>query len=613
MARSSADPRLTSAIVKRSRLRVHIPLGWFWPLFWSGLMVGSGVTGIWALAWLTRIPPLPNCESMMSYSSANDRLICAQTALQSSSSRNLTQAIELTANWSASHPLHVEAEPVLIEASQRLLTKATEKMHRGDLAGAIDWASQIPLNTPLRQEAQAAIWQWQQEWEKGTSLENTIEQAIAAQDWGQAGDGLQRLKVLSSDYWLSQRHGELQKAKQREQTAWDQIAEAQTLANTGIPDNIGQALTIVQQVDLTSQAWTKAQEDIDRWSQNLLLYSFQRWELGDVDGAIAAVQKVPPDLNLAPEAEDLIQFSHAKQLADKATRQNPDYMQLFRLMEAIQAVKNIGPDSTFYGAAQQSMKTWQAQLEDLRTLQFANVVVGLRQPWALEYASQLAWSVEPDRPRRLQAQTLIAYWEDEIERIEDRPYLTQANALAAKATIPALQEAITEAHKVALGRAMRIEAQTAIADWTNQIEIIQDQPMLNEANTLASDGNLNDAIAVAQGIGDNRALYDQAQAMIRDWTRTVQIREDRPILDEAKSLAYVGSLTRAIDLASQIGFGRALSNEAQDAIALWRAERDYIRSIQTADSDADSDDYTADSEASETQSYAPTSDESSDE
>jgi hypothetical protein len=545
-------------------------------------MVGSSILGIWAMSWLTRIPPLPDCDEVTTFSADGDRLLCAQTALGAGSAKHLIQAVQLTANYGETHPLYAETQPVLLEASERLLEKATEKMHEGDLATAVDWAGQIPLNTPLRETAQNRIWDWQQEWKTGQELENAVEQAIAARDWAAAEDGLRTLKQLSSDYWLGNRHNELQQAKQREQTAWSQIEQARGLANTGNPDNIGQALVIAQRVALTSQAWNDAQEDIDRWSQNLLLYSFQRWELGDVEGAIAAVQKVPPDPDLAPEAQDLIQFSHANRLAEKAQQEQPGYLQLFQLMEAIRAAEHIPAGSSFYEAAQQSLKAWKAELEDLRTLQFANAVASLRQGWAYQYASDLAWTVELERPRRLQAQTLIAHWEDEVERIEDRPFLIRARALAKKATIPALQAAIEEARQVALGRSLRLDAQTAIAAWLDQIEVIQDQPILNEANQLATDDKLREAIEVAQQIQDNRALYEQAQAMIQDWTRTLQIEEDGPILERAKSLAYRGSLTEAINTAAQIAPGRALYGEARNAIGVWEAERAYIWAQEAA-------------------------------
>ncbi|HEY9887858.1 MAG TPA: hypothetical protein V6D02_05615 [Candidatus Obscuribacterales bacterium] len=575
MARSSASPQPTP-LPGSPRFKLTVPLGWFWPLFWSALMVGSGVFGLWAMAWLTRIPPLPDCEDVSQVVTDGDRLLCAQTAMRAGSAASLSQAVQLTATFAEGHPLYQEALPVLTEASERLLEKATAKMHEGDLPTAISWAGQIPLNTPLRETAQANIWNWQQEWKQGQEIANAIEQAIAARDWAAATAGLGQLKLLTSDYWLSERHQALQQAQQLEETAWGQIEQARGLANTGDPANLGQALVIAQRVNLASQAWQDAQADINRWSQNLLLYSFQRWELGDVEGAIAAVQKVPPDPNLAPEAQDLIQFSHAMRLAGQAQRENPGYMQLFQLMEAIHAAEKIAPDSTFYPTAQQSMQGWKAELEDLRTLQFAKGVAGLRQGWAYDQAAQLAWTVELGRPRRLHAQTLIAHWEDETERIVDRPFLTRATALAKKGTIPALQAAIAEARQVALGRALRLDAQTAIAAWLDQIEIIQDQPILNEANQLATANQLPEAIAIAQQIPNERALYEQAQAMITEWTRTLQIEEDSPLLARAKSLAYEGSLTDAIGVAAQIAPGRALYGEAQAAIDLWEAERAYI-------------------------------------
>ncbi|MEM1308224.1 MAG: hypothetical protein AAGF98_01770 [Cyanobacteria bacterium P01_H01_bin.153] len=573
MARSSIQPKST---IGQPRVKVRLPLGWFWPIFWSGLMVGSGVFGLWALTWLTRIPPLPDCEKVTVVSADGDRLICAQSALRTGSARSLMQAVQLAANYSPTHPLYGEIYPVLVESSERLLEKATDKMHEGDLTTATEWAGKIPLDTPLRETAQGQIWDWQQEWKQGQELESAVEQAIAARDWNAANSGLQALKLLTSDYWLGQRYNELLQEKQLEETAWSQIEQARGLANTGNPENIGQALVIAQRINLTSKAWNEAQEDIDRWSQNLLLYSFQRWELGDLEGAVAAVQKVPPDPNLAPEAQDLIKFSHATRLAQRVQQDNPGVLQLFKLMEAIRAAEKIPANSTFYPTAQKSVQAWKAELEDLRTLQFANNVASLRQQWSYSYAADLAWTVELERPRRLQAQTLIAHWQDEIERIEDRPFLVRARNLARRATIPALEAAIVEARNVSLGRALRIDAQTLIADWLDQIEIIQDQPILNEANQLASDDKLQEAIAILQQIQDDRALYERAQVMVKDWTRTLQIQEDSPILEEAKSLAYRGSLTKAIGVAAQIAPGRALYNEARKAIELWEAERAYI-------------------------------------
>lgn len=576
MARSS-PPLLTA--LKSPRFR--IPWGWAWPVFWGSLMVGSGVVGIWALAWLTRIPPLPDCQEINRFSSDSERLICAETQMQSASAQELANAIELTAGWPEDHPLYKDAFPILTTASQRLLEKATQATHQGDLTVAVQWAQQIPLETPLRQNAQTAIWNWQQEWKAGAAIAAGVEQQITARNWAVATQTLQDLKTLDSDYWLSIRFGELQQAITREQRAWSQIEQARALAATADPEALGEALLLAQQVDLNSDAWREAKTEIDRWSHNLLLHSFQRWEVGDIDGAVAAVQKVPPDPNLAPEAQDLIRFSHGQQLAQKAASFQPTYWHLFYLMEAIQAAASISPNSSFYEAAQVSMAEWQAELADAQTLQFAHTVSGFRQAWSFNYATRIAEAIAMERPRRGQAQTLIAQWRDQIEHIEDRPYVLRARRLAQKGTIAALQQAIGEAQQVALGRALRIEAQTLIAGWFDQIEVIEDQPLLNEANALASDGKLKGAIAAAEQVQPGRALYDQAQTLIKDWTQTIQIAEDRPILDKATARAYAGALTEAIGIASQIAPGRALYNEARNVIAIWEAERDYIWSLES--------------------------------
>jgi hypothetical protein len=182
---------------------------------------------------------------------------------------------------------------------------------------------------------------------------------------------------------------------------------------------------------------------------------------------------------------------------------------------------------------------------------------------------------------------LIAHWREEVEKIQDRPYLLRARRLANKGTIAALQRAIAEAQKVALGRALRIDAQTLVAEWLNRIEVIEDQPFLNEANVLADEGKLQEAIAAATQVQPGRALYDQAQTMIRDWTQTIQIAEDSPILARAKSRAYEGALTEAIGIAAQIAPGRALYGEAQNAIDLWEAEREYIWSLEAENDESE--------------------------
>ena len=191
-----------------------------------------------------------------------------------------------------------------------------------------------------------------------------------------------------------------------------------------------------------------------------------------------------------------------------------------------------------------------------------------------------ATSIWTDRPQRQQAQTLISHWTKEIERIEDRTILARAQQLASSGDKTSLETAIAEARNIQQGRALRIAAQTDIAKWTKQIQVLEDQPLYSQALDLASEGKLADAIKAAQKIQKGRALYSQAQSSIKDWTNRIQVAADRPILIQAEELAYEGRLTDAIAVAAQIGPGRALYREARNSIAIWDAERAYIRSLQ---------------------------------
>ena len=561
-------------------------LPWAWHFLWLVLLTGSSCVGFWATAWLTRIPPLPNCDEISSFSTDSDLLYCAKKLAETKAADHLTAAIKLAAPWSKKHPLYAESQPLLEDWSKALLDVARKHVHKGELAVAVGLAEQIPETSPNYSDAQASIQGWQAEWERGQSIQTNVQQLIESRNWRQARETLQSLKQLYTDYWLHHQFRRLQKQIWVDERSWSQLDQARELAYSNKPENLGAAIALARQIDLQSRAWVEAKGEIDGWSHTLLFYSFTRWELGDLDGAISAVQQVPADPTLAPEAQDLIQFSHAQRLASSVSDWRPSLGQIFYLLEAITATQQISARSPFYQSAQTNLQNWREQLKDLIQLQLATVVAGLGREFTYQLAIQQAQLISPDRPQRTQAQTLVAHWRKEIQRVEDRPYLRRADQLAAGRTIPALQAAIAEAQKVKLGRALRLEGQNRIWEWMNQIQVLEDQPIMDQARRLASQGKFRDAIQTADNIQSNRALYATAQAAIRDWTNRIQIAEDSPILREAEELAAQGSLTAAIEVASQIAPGRALSAEARNAIAIWKAEREYIWSIWDAEAAA---------------------------
>lgn len=569
-------------------------------MLWMAILLGSGIFASWALVWLTRIPPVPNCEEISRLSSNRDRLYCAKAAAKSATAEDLVAAVGLTTNWPRNQVDYKEAQETLKEASEKLLVLANRQVQTGELEGATALANQIPEGTPLRKPAQSAIYEWRQEWSNGQTMETTLATAIESRNWKTANETLQRLKTLKSDFWLRDRHQYWQNQLQREQRSWENLTAARKLAGTNRLKDLQEALTLARKVDVGSRVWIETERDINRWSRTLLNYGLEQWRLGNLQGAMATVQQLPPSPDWEPQAQTLIQFAHARALADKAipqtSAQGLTYAQLLYLREAIGGMSKIPAESSLYGPAQGFVEQWQIQLEDAARLQLAQTISRMGQGAAYQLAIQQAASIGPDRPRRVQAQTLIAQWQKELERIADRPVLRRADYLAKVGSIPALQQAIAEATQIQPGRALRADAQARVANWQQEIQEIEDRPIIDEAVALAEKDKLKDAIAAAQKVQPNRALYARAQTLIKDWTRTIQIREDQPIFNEAKDLAYEGSLTAAIETASQIGAGRALYPEAQRAIALWEAERDYIWSIWNG-SDAEATDQPESSES----------------
>ncbi|MEM6251789.1 MAG: hypothetical protein AAF821_02600 [Cyanobacteria bacterium P01_D01_bin.156] len=571
---SQGDAMLATASAPKRR---HM---WFWPLLWLLLLAASSTLGIWAMAFMTRLPPLPNCDRIFRFSADSERLYCARQAAVSGAEEDLVAGVNLVADWQESHPLYQDSQDVTNRWSKGLFKFAQQRMQAGSLERAVELLGYIPERAEISQEAKTALGQWQQEWTTGEEILAAVKTAVSNQNWSGARKQLRDIKRLTSDYWLKDQYQYLGQHIQTEEDARRNLLRAQALADSGDMDELAEALGLVRQMDVQSHAWPEAKPLIEEWSNRLLNYGFQKWEQEDLAGAIAIIQQVPVDMEVAPEAKDLVQLAHAQRLASFNQQWVPTYGDIVNLMDAIQAVQGIDSSSPFHLEAEVKLEQWTDQLEDLQTLYGAALMAKLNQKASLQVAIGEAQKIDAERPQRQQAQTLIAHWSREIQRIEDRPLLARAQQLADKGDKASLQAAIAEAQKVELGRALRVDAQTKVAQWTKQIQVLEDQPLYSKALELASKGNLQDAIKEARKIKEGRALYSQAQSSIQEWITRIQIAQDRPILIEAEELAYQGRLSDAIVVAAQIAPGRALYREARNSIAIWDAERAYIESLR---------------------------------
>jgi hypothetical protein len=491
--------------------------------------------------------------------------------------------LELVKDWSPDHPLYGEAQDLLADWSSALLRLAQDAYDEGNLDEALELAAYIPASSPLYGEARATMENWQGQWQRGEEIAAAVQTAIQQRQWEQASEQILQLGTLEHEFWRVEQADALSEQLLAEKSAWQTLQQVRTQVgslDTTTPQTLAAAIAQVQAISNTTAAGEEAVADLQHWSQRLVALSLERWQAGDLDGAIALVMDVPPDLVSDPLGQDLIRLGQAEALVDTDQPYwEPSPAQIWSLREAIAAVQQISPDSPFYTTAQTYLADWQTQLVDLQQLQWASLIASLGHQQTFEWAIAQAEAVQPERPRRLQAQTLIAHWNQQIQRVEDLPLLDLAQQLAENGEIPDLQRAILVAGQIPADRALHSDAQGAIATWQDEIEIIEDKPLLEEAQTLAQEDRLYEAIRVARRIQPDRALHGQAQAAIAMWRnkiRETEIAADRPILDEAYDLAAREWYTAAIEQASQIGRGRALYDEAQAAIAQWRIARSAI-------------------------------------
>lgn len=484
---------------------------------------GIGTAAFW---WLTTPPPSPDCQKLSAVATDMERLLCAQESARSGDLPKVLAGIELVSRWTPDHPLDREAQRLVAEWSEPVLSEAHQRIERSDLQGAIELASRIPTTSPKYAEAQAAIAQWQRYWQQGAAIVKAARQAMQAQNWALATAKIDLLKDFSQSYWRTDQVLLLTQLITAEQQGRQFLSQAQTVAKNAQPTQIGTAIALLSRIDTRTYAWSDAQQPLQQWSELLLTKGWQNWQLDKLDDAMTLANPVLKNPNLTQTAQELLWLSQARKHAFASTTTlKPTLPQLWNLSAAISTVQLIPPNSRYSAQAQALLKNWQAQFQDLTLLQLAWGAGDIPQSVTKQLALWQAAQITRDRPRRAQAQTLMAYWRVEIRRLEDQPYLVYARQLAKPGTIPAFKAAIFQAKLISPLRPSRQEAQTYIADWTQSIQAIEDRPILDQAWTVANQGNLQEAIQIASSITVGRSLYGQAQAAIGNWQASIRAAE----------------------------------------------------------------------------------------
>ncbi|GAB4378156.1 MAG: hypothetical protein Kow00121_29370 [Elainellaceae cyanobacterium] len=555
------------------KFSLRMPKSW---LFWgiSSVVVFSGL-GIFSALALLRLPSTPNCPAIFwPTASASLRIYCAQLRAEKGNVDDLLKAISLVNALPDNHPLRSEIDRNIEEWSEEILKLAEVSFQRGDLSKAVSTAKRIPSDTEAYQLVEQKTQEWQAIWAKAEGIYQDAENALQQQDLRQAFNIATQLLEVGNTYWETKKYQELNNLIIATREDSNKLAKAKGLAEQGGLADFLAALKLVTEVKTTSPLYGAAQKLIAQFGQDMLDLAEATLDKRDYDGAINVVQQIPERAGLKAEIRDFRILAEAQAQAWGGTTDD--------IEAAIVRAQKLGRDRPLYGRAQQLISYWQLEIQDVERLNTARQIALGGSIGDLRAAIAEAQMVPSFNPRGDEARQAIDQWTAEIQTVEDRPYLTQAEQLARAGDVNALEAAISEASRIGRGRALYAEANARIEDWQTQIQQIQDQPLLNQARYLANSGNLIAAIDVANQISSGRALYDEAQTEISNWSNQVQRTQDQPLLDLARQFANRGNLARAINTAEQISSGRVLYDEAQSEIASWQGQMQGRDRIQQA-------------------------------
>ncbi|MEP0909876.1 hypothetical protein NDI45_02950 [Leptolyngbya sp. GB1-A1] len=546
-------------------------------LHWWAVILVFGLSGIGILSAiaLLRLPSLPNCPEMfLPTASASLRLYCAQVAAEKRTLKDLLEAIDLVHALPADHPLRPEIDRSIEAWASEILDLAEGSFQAGKLNEAVDAARKIPSNTAAHKLVEDRVKLWQTVWSKAEALYKQAEAALKQQNVRQAFLLTSRLSDVDNRYWATTKYQELSNLITITRDDIGKLNRAKGLIDRGGVDNLLAALKLIEEIKPVSYVYGKAQQMLPDLGRELFALAEAALDRRDYSQAMNITSLIPESAKLQSEVQDFNTLAMAQSQAWGGTVDD--------LEAAIIGAQRIKSDRPLYSKAQQWISRWQVEIKDVTILDRAKELAAGGTLDDLRVAIAEAQLIPRSNPRGTEARDQINEWRTQIETTEDQPFLDRADQFANDGDIAALQAAINEASRIQSGRALYGEAQDRIRGWRDRVEQFQDQPILDQARQLAAGGDWNSAIQVASQIGNGRSLHAEAQDEIRTWRDRAEDSIDKPLLDRARQLANQGRYGDAIEVATQIGSGRSLYDEAQSDIQEWSQQSQGQSEMQEA-------------------------------
>ncbi len=397
-------------------------------------------------------------------------------------------------------------------------------------------------------------------------------------------------------------------------SANDRFFCAQEAASKRTADDLLRAIELVNALPQDHPLRPRINDQIDRWSQDIIRLGNSSFQEGRLEDAIAIARKVPQDVPAYATVQKQIEkWQSIWSDAEKRYRTAEDHLRQEEWTLAFrQATLLLDSGNTFWESAkyEELTKVIQATKAEGNKLVKArntasegsldNLVTGIKLAQGIgqnsylyqsanKLIAQFSQKIMALAQKRLQAgdwqqATAIVNQIPESgnlkEQVEDFKELATATAQATTGSVDGLSKAIELAQKMNSGRPLYKQAQDLVGRWQQEMA---DVKVLELASRLAAPGGVKDlraAIAQLQTVPESNPRSLEVRSQISRLSRQIELLEDSPYLQRANDLASTGdpnSLEAAVAQASRIGQGRALYGEAQGKIQAWIERRQRLQ------------------------------------
>lgn len=299
----------------------------------------------------------------------------------------------------------------------------------------------------------------------------------------------------------------------RQAPSTEQIYCAEQLASKHDTEHLRRAILLADAVPTDDPLRDESDRLVELWAGEILRRAEAEFQQGNLDEAIALAQEVPSRVEPYRQVQETIQTWEA--LWTRATdlfqqgQEAIDQEEWFQTLEIGRQLLRL--DNRYWSTTRYQ--------ELMRQLQTA------RETSTSKKKGKVARStLNNNTPNTVEE--FMAQWEQEQEQ-EDITRLQQARQRAQTGHLEDLRIAVSDAQQVLYGTPRYEEAQQAIAQWRQQIEVMEDRPSLERAQQLANAGDLQAAINEANTIGWGRALYGDARDRIEVWHDQLHAQEIR--------------------------------------------------------------------------------------